>query len=326
MGKSNYIGAIDFGQTKTMISVFEVSGNIIAKDFLNTNTNDAEEHITDACKKFIVLYEKLGIAFRDFLGVGSSMPGIVDKDKEILVHAPFAQWHDVPAKRIMKKTLRTDNVEIENDVNASAIGELIFGAAKNHKNFLWVNVATGIGGAVINENRLLEGDNNFAGEIGHMIVEYDNPKPCPCGNYGCLEAHASGTAISKEVQSACERDHTLRVAFANAGLQEDAKACAVMAMNGDKTCIDIFDKAGMYLGRGIAAASCLLDPGAVFIGGGVSESFSLLEKGIKISLNKGVPILMQNQIIEKTGLGYDTALYGSAAIVLQRIAGRQQKG
>ncbi len=184
--------------------------------------------------------------------------------------------------------------------------EKMFGLCKGVSHFLWVTVSNGIGGGLVLNGEIYEGAFGCSGEIGHVVVEESNGRLCPCGKYGCLEAQVSGSAIAavyNELTGEC-------------GMT--AKDIASLAKAGNPVAIEVYQKAGFYLGKGIAAFVNAINPEKVILGGGVamdSELFMpiLRETVKKYMFEKANPRL----VIEKTALGYDAALIGAAAIAIK---------
>jgi glucokinase len=194
------------------------------------------------------------------------------------------------------------------------VGELIFGNACG--NFLWVTVSTGIGGAFIIGRKLVSGYNSCAGEIGHVKVEYERPAQCSCGQWGCAEAHGSGTAITRMFSEKVQENKELLEILAAKNLPVDAKGCSLLAKEGNRTAIEVFHTAGKYIGRALSYAANLLNPHKIYIGGGVSDSLELLMPALREEFNRTTVKQCADIEIVKTALAYDAALMGAAALVL----------
>ncbi|MBS4220890.1 ROK family protein [Bacillus sp. FJAT-49711] len=301
---SKVVAGIDIGGTKTLIGLVDREGHILASQQFPTNIHDDPTiHIGKCIESVRSCMKKISIDDQSLLGIGVNVPGLADPKNGILIHAPYAGWKNVPVKQYLQEEWRTIPIRIANDVNSCALGELIFGRGRDFQSFLWVTISTGIGGGIIIDRNILEGEHFIAGEIGHLVVEWDNGNLCGCGNRGCLEAHASGTAIAKMA----EKENLL---------QATAKNVAELAYTGNETALHIYRKAGEYIGRAFSYAANVLNPGAIIIGGGVSLSFDLLEPHIRKTFqsaviddtNKNIPIL-------RTALGYEAALIGAASLI-----------
>lgn len=310
-------GAIDLGGTKTLTGIIDEQGRILASRRRITPHDDPDPvPFFRACMGDLdTLCSDLGILPEGLSGLGMTVPGMADAEKGILLEAVFSGWKNVPVAEIMASLSGIKTVRIDNDVNACAVGEMTFGYGKRYRDFLWMTVSTGVGGAVVADGKLIRGSRGCSGEIGHVKVEYEHPYRCPCGGMGCLEAHGSGTAITRMTREAAEKDPKFAKRLAEASLAQDAAGCAELARTGDPTAAGIYANAGDYLGRGISAYANLANPDAVIIGGGVSRSLDLLLPAIRASVDRNTVHNILGFDIVPTKLGYEAALIGAAALV-----------
>ena len=309
-----YSGSIDIGGTKTMVGIVSSEARILAKRHFATHTANSDTHFSDCFTRFNECLSELGLTVNDLEGIGVNMNGMVDASTGILLQAPFSGWYNVDVKGCFGRMFGTDKIFVENDVNSCAVGELIFGAACD--NFLWVTVSTGIGGALIIDRKLVHGYNSCAGEIGHVKVEYEHPVRCSCGQWGCAEAHGSGTAITRMFSEKTKENKELSELLAAKNLPADAKTCSLLAHEGNQAAIEVFHTAGEYIGRALSYAANLFNPHKIYIGGGVSDSLELLLPALREEFNRTTVQQCANIEIVKTALGYDAALMGAAALAL----------
>ncbi len=290
------IGSIDLGGTKTIAALLNERGEILRSEhFYSPQNVPWEKHFEMAAA---ALRKCCSENFSTIAGVGINMPGLVNPFQGELIYAPFQDWRHVPVKEYFTTVLGIENILVENDVNSCAVGEMTWGGGV--QDFVWITLSTGNGGAVVSGGKLLRGTHYAAGEFGHLKVEYENPRLCNCGQKGCLEAYASGTAI-----------------FRNYGI--DAKQVAENAHKGDGKALDIFEEVGKYIGRAISYAISLNNPEKVFLGGGLAESIDLLLPAIQMEIKSNVLPVCANIKIEKTKLGYHAALLGAGALVLRKV-------
>lgn len=292
--------AIDLGGTKIALGIVDSRGRILAKALAPTPRGDPEAVVRKARE----LADSLG---RDLGGVGAlgiALPGILDARGEILVNSPSSAWTNVPFTPLFSREFEL-SASAENDANACAIAEARFGNAKELKSFFWMTISTGVGGAYFQDGRPLRGFNGMAGEIGHIVVR-PSGRRCTCGNSGCLEAEAAGPAW------------TAKAAQAHPDWIADAAEIAKGARTGDPKCLCIVDDVADALARGIASVLNLLDPEAVFLGGGISGASDLLIPRIK-SLLPSLVVAGGTRIIriEPSALGCDAALLGAAALAFR---------
>ena len=208
-------------------------------------------------------------------GIGICSAGWVDSEHGIVPAAPqLPGWHNVSLAQIMHERLGPPTI-LENDANAAALGEHVFGAGRDVRHLVYITVSTGIGGGIIVDGKLYGGAKGSAGEIGHTVIDPNGPL-CGCGNYGCLEALASGTAIARQGTEAAKRGESPSLAVI---LERDgrmsAAAMAGAANAGDLVSREIFTEAGRFLGIALANLVNLLSPEAILIGGGVAQSHDL---------------------------------------------------
>ena len=311
------IGAFDIGGTKTIIALADENGAIREKQQFPTDTSDCLKHLDACCQIFADFLKVHHLQSRDIAGIGVNLPGIVDRKAGILIRAVYAGWHDVQVKSFLSQKLHVDHIVCENDVNSCAVGEMRFGLGRKFSDFVWITVSTGVGGAVVCNGQLIRGAHGFAGEFGHLKVEYAHPHACPCGDAGCLEAHGSGTALNRLTAERTAQDPDLKKAFAQLGEAPSGASCAKLAHQGNAAAAAIFMEAGAYLGKGMAYCANILDPQAVIVGGGAAASLDLLMPGIRQSLERYAFGAMKQTPVLPTALGYEAALMGAIAIVLE---------
>jgi len=281
------LGAIDLGGTNVRAIVATAAGEIKgadkrlsrAADGLDTTLATMEECLGAACAD-------ASASVRDLGGVGIASPGWVDSRGGVVPEAPqLIGWKNVPLVRIMSKRLGVP-VILENDANAAALGEHVFGAGRGARHLLYVTVSTGIGGGLIIDGKLYGGARGSAGEIGHTIVDPAGPR-CPCGNNGCLEIMASGTAIARKAEEAAAQGRSTRLARINYREGRlSSKLVAEAAEAGDEASREIYAEAGHILGISLGNAVNLLSPEVIVIGGGVAKSAPLFLPQVEATMKE----------------------------------------
>lgn len=303
--------AIDLGGTKTAAGVVDAQGHILSKASAPTPLGDpgaAVSLIADLSRKVLA-------AAGPVQALGLALPGVVDRGSGALLRSPSSGWTNVPFAALVSEALDLP-VVCENDVNACAWAEARFGAAGNLDTFFWITVSTGIGGAALSGNRFIGGP--LAGEIGHLVVNPGGAE-CGCGNRGCLEAEAAGPAWRRRALELLDGDG--KAGGDNSCLLAlprdvvDARALADGGRAGDRLCLRVIEDVGRMLARGLAAVFNLLDPEAIFVGGGVAAALDLLEPGIRRELLSLVLAARERPLrILPSVLGYDAALIGAASL------------
>jgi glucokinase len=237
-------------------------------------------------------------------GIGLSFGGPVDFAAQTIVRShhvagwtPGLKLGDCFAEEF--KTL----VQLDNDANCGGLGEAKYGAARGHHSALYVNIGTGIGGAVILGGRVHHGAHSTAGEIGHCVVLPGGP-PCTCGKHGCLEALSSGSALARAGREA------------GLGSEITGKEVGEKAVAGEAVARRIVQEAGQWLGVALGNAGNLLNPQLIVLGGGVSELGAVyLEPVQEGFIATAMPAARETPLVAAQ-LGYHAGVVGAAALVL----------
>ena len=331
MDKNNVL-AIDIGGSKLMAGIVDSSGVVLCsyKTLLNKNMTgiDIIRSIMDLVTLIKNQHPELVFSF-----VGVTIPGLADPVNGIWIYACFSQIKDLQIAEMLSKQLNVP-VYIDNDVNACALGEQMYGCCKNVNDFIWMTVSNGIGGALVLGGKLYYGAFLNAGEIGHFNVE-ENGYLCGCGNKGCLEAMAAGPGIVKRYiaaieSNASEYEHSHKtdkkgVDFAitsqdatsqDTSAQEiTAQNIALWALQGNRLALEVYAKTGYYIGKALSYAVNLLNCDKIILGGGVSQAMELFLPELKSTMNRMLfGDANKNITIERTALGYNAGLIGAAAL------------
>ena len=211
-----------------------------------------------------------------FLGVGVGAPGPLDREHGIVVVAPNLGWHNFPLRQEISDRIHLP-VALDNDANCATMGEWWCGAAQGARNVVGITIGTGIGGGIILDGQLYHGSSDVAGEIGHTTIDA-NGRHCRCGNYGCLEAYASGPAIALRAREALERDGgpdetSILRSMVSGNLDELTAALVYEAANqGDGVALEVVRDTARFLGTGIANLLNILNPDVVVLAGGVTQA------------------------------------------------------
>jgi glucokinase len=221
----------------------------------------------------VATMKEVGVARQDFVGVGVGAPGPLDRERGIVVVAPNLGWNNFPLRdRVMQRIGLP--VTLDNDANCATVGEWWLGAARGGRNVVGMTIGTGIGGGLIINGELYHGSSDVAGEIGHTTLDV-NGRHCKCGNYGCLEAYASGPAIATRAREALVREDTasLLPSMVDGVLDRiTAELVYDAAKKGDGLANEIVRDTARYLGAGIATLLNVINPDVVVIAGGVTRA------------------------------------------------------
>lgn len=264
---------VDVGGTKILGGVVDESGKILEELRVVSPAADASA-IGDAIASVVTeLRERHAI---ECVGVGAA--GYIDKARSTVMFAPNIAWREVHLKELLEKSVGLP-VVIENDANAAAWGEFAYGAGADVDDLLLVTVGTGVGGGLVLDGELYRGAFGVGAEIGHMRV-VPGGLLCGCGNHGCFEQYASGSALVRDVRLAAHGGVPQAAELVGrAGGDPDrinGPLITAAARDGDPFAIDSLRTLGTWLGEGIASLTAVLDPAVVAIGGGVADADDLL--------------------------------------------------
>ena len=310
---ASYVFGVDVGGTTVKLGLFDINGNVIDKWEIPTRTeNGGEKILADIAEAIKGKMAQKQIGKEDVAGVGVGVPGPVDGNG--IVHkAVNLGWDMVDLKKELEALLDGMKVESGNDANVAALGEMWRGGGQGHQSLGAVTVGTGVGGGMIINGKILTGSTGAGGEIGHIHVEDNETEACGCGNFGCLEEYASATGITRlanRALKASDKDSVLRTGEVSAKTVFDAVKA------GDELAIEVAQKFGDYLGKGLGIIAGVIDPEIFVIGGGVSKAGEVLFEYIRPSYEKTVFHACRNTEFALATLGNDAGIYGAAKMVL----------
>ncbi|MBV7272531.1 ROK family protein [Clostridiaceae bacterium UIB06] len=311
--EKQYVIGVDLGGTKISTALAELNGNILSENTIPTNAKYGEEAVLSRIIYAIErILEVTGKKVDEIKAIGIGSPGPLDSKKGVIIETP-----NIPFKNFQLVRPIEDRFEIptylENDANAAAIGEFMFGAGKNTRNMVYITVSTGIGAGAIVEGRIYRGNTCNALELGHSTILPDGPR-CNCGNYGCLEVLSSGTAIARVAN-----EHLKAGADSSLKNYEVVTSYEVFqeAKKGDKLSLDVLNKCLQYLGIGIANIITIMDPEVVVLGGGVSLAGDIVfDRVNKVVGERCFKVLRENCRVVPAALGKQSGVVGSVALAI----------
>ncbi|GJJ25880.1 xylose repressor [Bacillus velezensis] len=237
------------------------------------------------------------------IGIGICVPGLIDKNQKI-VFAPNSNWRDIDLKSFIQKKFNMP-VFIENEANAGAYGEKVFGAAKNHDNMIYASIGTGIGIGVIINNDLYRGVGGFSGEMGHMTIDFNGPK-CSCGNRGCWELYASEKALIKSLKTKEKKVSTQDIID--------------LAHLNDIGTLHALQNFGFYLGIGLTNILNTFNPQAIILRNSIIESHPMVLHSIKSEVSSRVYSHLDNSYeLLPSFLGKNAPALGMSSIVIDHF-------
>lgn len=263
---------IDIGGTNTAVGIVDEQGQILHRFSLPTSDN--ANSLVLALKETYLALKLKGVKLEG-IGIGAPNGNYYSGSVEF---APNLKWEGIiPLAELFAKEFKVP-AWLTNDANAAAIGEMQFGAAKGMKDFIMITLGTGLGSGVVVNGQVVYGHDGFAGELGHIIYDYDG-RSCGCGRKGCLETYASATGIVRTAEEWLQKDSVSSSLRANKIIT--AKSIAEAAEAGDELALEIFDYTAKILGRQLADAVAFTSPETIFLFGGLANAGELLMTPLK---------------------------------------------
>lgn len=314
--------AVDLGGTKIIVALISNRGEILASESCPTL---ADEGPGSVIKRIFAAIDHLltlkNISSSQLNSISIAAAGGIDMEKGIITISPnLPGWTNISLRSIVEKKYKT-NVFLLNDANAAALGEHRFGAGKGANNLIYITVSTGIGGGIIIDGRLYSGASGGAGEVGHMTIDANGPV-CNCGNIGCWETLASGTALAKEVIRRINAGEKSLLTEMVEGKIENitAKEVSLAAQNGDRLASEVVARVVNYLGTGMVNLVNILNPEIIIVGGGMSKMGGLLFDPLRqIVRERAFKLSAQAVRIVPAQLGDDAGVIGAAVFAFQQV-------
>jgi glucokinase len=290
MKERDYYVGVDLGGTNIKAIAMDENGKALLEQNIPSETESGPSVVVDRMVSLVngLIHNEAVTEYR-FGAIGVAAAGVVDMEKGLCIWLPnLTGWKGMPLVTKIKERIDKPTFLI-NDVRAMTLAEKTFGAGKGVKNLLCLAVGTGLGGGIVIEDKLYFGSEGFAGELGHQVVEAQGPD-CTCGNYGCLEALASGANVAYQAIRIVKQGATtlMRDLVENDLNRITPEVVAEAARQGDALAKDIWEREAFYLGTGIANLVLIFNPEMIILGGGVAEAFDLIIGGIKKTLERRI--------------------------------------
>ncbi len=304
---------IDIGGTKIAVGLVNDEDKLIHKDSTPTLSERSSDEVIKSMAelaKRVVL--DAGASINNIESIGVGCPGILDKEKGIVIYSNNIRWDYVELRKGLSQYFDKP-IFLNNDANCAALGEYAAGAAKGYSSALTITLGTGVGGGYILNGKIHSGFNNAAGSFGHTVI-VSGGALCTCGRKGCLEAYASVTGLIRMATEAAQADNNSKLAdLICQGIALDGKNIFDCVKAGDKTATEVLDKYVCYLGEGVTNFINELQPEVIVIGGGISKDKEYLIEPLKTIAArdvfcKGVPL----PDIVPACLGNDAGIIGAA--------------
>lgn len=311
----NYAFGVDVGGTTVKMGLFDVSGNVLDKwEIPTVKDNEGTAILPDVAKSILKKMEEKGISEADLAGIGIGVPGAVDDEGTLIGGAVNIGWKPFNIPKELNAYINVP-VKAANDANVAAFGEMWQGGGKGYSNMVAVTLGTGVGGGIIVNGNIVTGATGAAGEIGHIHMEDNETEECGCKNKGCLEQYASATGIVRLARRRLAEDDVPSVLR---GGELSAKAVFDAVKAGDRVAIEIAERFGRYLGKGLALVGNVVNPEVFVIGGGVSKAGEILLSFVMPELQKYAFPPCRGVKLALAKLGNDAGIYGAAGLVLHK--------
>ena len=313
-----YVVGGDLGGTRFRIALADGEGRLLHRSGIATEASRGLEAVLETIKDSV--RETIALAPGSVAQIAIAAPGPLDPWKGIIFRPPnLPGWDEVPLKQILEDAFGIP-VSVGNDANLAAMAEWRFGAARGSMHVVYMTVSTGVGGGVIDNGKLLLGYGGGAAEVGHMTIDMDGPR-CNCGNYGDVEALASGTAIARRAVEAIEAGAQSTIVEVAGGLDRvSAEHVVAAARQGDAVALRVMHRAGYCLGVGVANLMMVYDPQVIVLGGGVMNARDLLFDEMHRAIGeRAMESFRERCRVTVAELGDDVGIYGAIALALSQI-------
>lgn len=317
-----YLG-VDLGGTNIKSGVVDDQGRAVSSVSVRTEAERGPEHGLDQLAKAARMAVKAsGLSWDVIEAVGLGSPGTMDLDAGMLIDPPnLPGWNDLPIRQRLGDRLSKPTF-LQNDGSAAAFGEYWAGAGRGVRSLVMFTLGTGVGGGIIHEGRIVQGRHSHGAECGHIIIQMDDARQCPCGGYGHLEAYASATSLVKRASEALDLDDSGPLGEARRRGELTSRAISEAADQGDALASHLMHETARYLAVGAVSLMHTIDPDVVLFGGGMiaaGEQFLAQIRGhVKLM---AFPIPAARTRIAFAELGSDAGFIGAAGCARRAVRG-----
>ena len=307
---------IDIGGTSIKGAAITKEGKVMDVFSLDVLKEYTQEQVINLLIEKVNQYIKeKGFKKEEILGIGCGVPGCIDTASGVVTYSNNLDWWNLPIVKMMEEGTGFP-VRITNDANAATFGEAKFGAGKQYKNIIMLTLGTGVGGGIVIDGKLYEGNQGKGAELGHSVVVMDGHL-CTCGRKGCLETYASATALVRDTKAAMEKHKdSLMWEEAEKLGKIDGRVSFNAEKRGDKTAHEVVENYIKCLGEGILNFSNIFRPEAIILSGGIANEGKYLTDRLEEYCRvrnygyTGTPAVK----ILVSELGYDSGKIGAAAL------------
>jgi glucokinase len=322
-----YVG-LDVGGTTMKAAVVDQSGRPLSEPaILETRPELGQETgLETMCEAIRRAVAAAKLKMKEIAAIGVATPGLMDIKAGLILDPPnLKPWKNVPVRDHIKKAFGKPTA-YQNDANAAAYGEFWVGAAREARSMVLFTLGTGVGGGIILNDLVVEGEHSHGGELGHLrIVPPPEGRLCGCGARGCLEAYASATNVVRRAREemAAYRKPTRLADYYTANDDEfTAKVVFDLADAGDELALKVIDDTAYYLALGGCAVMAVVDPEMIVFGGGMAEAGEPFRSKIAEYVKRfGLPFPAKSVKIALAQLGSDAGFIGAAGCARMLVRG-----
>ena len=309
-----YAFGVDVGGTTVKIGLFSIAGGLLEKWEIPTRTEENGKNILpDIARSVLDKADEKNISREEIEGIGVGVPGPVAEDGTVLRCVNLG-WDVFNVQDALAALTGNLKVKAGNDANVAALGEMWQGGGKGCKDLVMVTLGTGVGGGIILDGHILPGSNGAAGEIGHMPMRDDETEFCGCGKQGCLEQYATATGIVRMTRKYLKENPGVETLLTK---DSSAKDIFDAAKANDKVALQMVSELGNMLGKALACISCVVNPQAFVIGGGVSKAGEILIDAVRKEYVHYAFHASADTPFKLAELGNDAGMYGCVKLVLE---------
>jgi glucokinase-like ROK family protein len=319
--QAGYIIGVALGVDSILVILSDFAGHIRWRHFHETDPAEGQESMLALTLR--IVDEAMAVEpTRRLLGLGLATPGTVDLEDGILVFSPNLQWRHVPLRKIFFEHTGLP-VFVDNDANAAAVAEHLFGVALQTQNFISLFVGVGVGGGLFLNGSLYRGAQGFAGEIGHTNFMNDPyGRPCRCGSRGCWETSVAQDSVFERIRArlAVGRESLIPQLMAEQNSPLTLSIIVQAAADGDTEAIEALTETGSLMGLGVSNLISTFNPEMVVLGGALSAAGAYLLPAIKKVVEKtAFPETFEQVQILPSAFGPDAGVVGAVALVVQAV-------
>jgi predicted NBD/HSP70 family sugar kinase len=306
-GDAGIVVGVDFGHSHLRVAVGNLAHQVLAEQSEPIDVDASASEGFDRAEQLVGrLVESTGISRGKVLGVGLGVPGPIDVETGTLGStAILPGWIGINPRQELADRLGVP-VQVDNDANLGALGELVWGGGRGVKDLAYIKVASGVGAGLVIDGRIYRGPGGTAGEIGHITLDESGPV-CRCGNRGCLETFTAARYVLELLRGSHGEGLTI-------------PKMVQLGREGDPGCRRVIGDVGRHIGMGVASLSNLLNPSRVVLGGDLAEAGELVLGPIRESVSRyAIPSAAQRLSVMPGALGARAEVLGALALVLSEM-------